>query len=201
MLEVSMPEEDLPEPEEMVQWASSIEPLSEESKTILIKMMEHLSEAHYQAAQMAQSLADLSKTCSSAQIMTIMKFTVRLLIQLEGMLGHMGMESASQRKKKDLLDGIESRVNLTLLPNPEADSLKRESATSPTLLLVGIIYYQVKKNLGGGCTQLVLTSKFGLKPKIVSLCITGKKYRGGKDTIKATKRKATDSPMALTSTE
>ena len=84
------------------------------------------------------------------------------------------------------------RVNLTLLPNPEADSLKRELATSPTLLLAGIIYYLVKKNLGGGCTQLVITSKFGLKPKIVSLCITGKKYRGGKDTIKATKRKATD---------
>ena len=111
------------------------------------------------------------------------------------------MESTSQRKKKDLPDEIESRVNLTLLPNPEADSLKRESATSPTLLLAGIIYYQVKKNLGGGCTQLVLTSKFGLKPKIVSLCITGKKYRGGKDTIKATKRKATDSPTASTSIE
>ena len=182
MLEVSMPEEDLPEPEEMVRWASSIEPLSEDSKTILIKMMEHLSEAHYQATQAAQRLADLSKTCSSTQIMTIMKFAVRPLVQLEGTLGHMGMESTSRRKKKDLPDEIESRVNLTLLPNPEADSLKRESATSPTLLLVGIIYYLVKKNLGGGCTQLVITSKFGLKPKIVSLCITGKKYRGGKDT-------------------
>ena len=201
MLEVSMPEEDLPEPEEMVRWASSIEPLSDDSKNILIKMMEQLSEAHYQAAQTAQSLADLSKTCSPSQIMTIMKFAVRPLVQLEGTLGHMGMESTPRRRKKDLPDKIEGRVNLTLLPNPEADSLKRESATSPTLLLAGIIYYLVKKNLGGGCTQLVLTSKFGLKPKIVSLCITRKKYRGGKDTIKAIKRKATDSPTASTSTE
>ena len=92
-------------------------------------------------------------------------------------------------------------MNLTLLPNPEAASLKRESSMSPTLLLAGIVYYQVKKNLGGGCTQLVLMSKFGLKPKIVSLCITGKKYRGGKDTPKAMKRKATDSPTASTSTQ
>ena len=103
MLEVSMPEEDLPEPEEMVlRWASSIEPLSDESKTTLIKMMEHLSEAHYQAAQAAQSLADLSKICSSSQLMTIMKFAVRPLVQLEGMLEHMGVESTSQRKKRDL---------------------------------------------------------------------------------------------------
>ena len=200
MLEVSMPE-DLPEPEEMVRWASSIEPLSDKSKTTLIKMMEHLSEAHYQAAQAAQSLADLSKTCSSNQLMTIMKFAVRPLVQLEGTLEHMRVESTSQRKKRDLLDEIESRVNLTLLPNPEADSLKRESASSPTLLLMGIIYYQIKKNLGGGCTQLILTSKLGLKPKIIALCLTGKKYRGGKDTIKATKRKATDSPAASTSTQ
>ena len=100
MLEVSMPEEDLPEPEEMVRWASSIEPLLEDSKNILIKMMEHLSEAHYQAAQVAQSLADLSKTCSSSQIMTIMKFTVRPLIQLEGMLGHNGYGINITKKKE-----------------------------------------------------------------------------------------------------
>ena len=201
MLEVVMPEEELPEPEEMVHWANSIEPLSEESKTVLIKMMEQLSEAHYQATQAAQSLADLAKTCSPAQIMTIMKFAVRPLVQLEGTLGHTGLESTPQRRKKDLPEEIEERVNLTLLPNPEADSLKRESAMSPTLLLAGIVYYQVKKNLGGGCTQLVLTSKFGLKPKIVSLCITRKKYKGGKDTPKATKRKATGSPMASASSQ
>ena len=193
MLEVSMPEEDLLEPDEMVRWASSIEPLSESIETTLTNMMEHLSEAHYQAAQAAQNLADLSKTCSSNQLMTIMKFAVRPLVQLEGMLGCMGEEPTS-RRKRDLLDEIESRVNLTLLPNLNADSLKRESASSPTLLLAGIIYYQIKKNMGGGCMQIVITSKFGLKPKIIALCLTGKKYQGGKDTKKGTKRKAPDSP-------
>ena len=57
--------------------------------------------------------------------MTIMKFAVRPLVQLEGALGHMGIESTPQRKKKDLPEEIEERVNITLLPNPEADSLKR----------------------------------------------------------------------------
>ena len=61
MLEVIMPEEELPEPDEMVRWANSIEPLSEGSKAILVKMMEQLSEAHYQNAQAAQSMADLAK--------------------------------------------------------------------------------------------------------------------------------------------
>ena len=67
MLEAIMPEEELPEPEEMVRWANSIEPLSEESKETLVKMMEQLVEAHYQAGQAAQSMADLAKTCSPGQ--------------------------------------------------------------------------------------------------------------------------------------
>ena len=201
MLEAIMPEEDLPEPEEMVRWANSIEPLSEESKQTLIRMMEQLAEAHYQAGQAAQSMADLAKSCSPAQTMTILKFAARPLVQLEGTLGNTGLESNPRRRRRDLPEDIEARVNTTLLPNPEADSLKRESANSPTLLLAAIVYYHIKKNLGGGCTQMVLTSKFGLKPKLVSLCITGKKYRGGKDAPKATKRKATGSPTASTSTQ
>ena len=180
MLEAIMPEEELPEPDEMVRWANSIEPLSEESKETLVRMMEQLAEAHYQAGLAAQSMADLAKTCSPAQTMTILKFAARPLVQLEGALRETGLESTTHRRKKDLPEEIEARVNTTLLPNPEADSLKRESANSPTLLLAAIVYYQVKKNLGGGCTQLVLTSKFGLKPKVVSLCITGKKYRGAR---------------------
>ena len=120
MLEVSMLEEELPEPEEMVRWASSIEPLSDDSKNILIKMMEQLSEAHYQAAQVAQSLADLAKTCSLSQIMTIMKFAVRPLIQLEGMLGHMGMELTPRRRKKDLPDEIEGQGEPHIVTKPRS---------------------------------------------------------------------------------
>ena len=117
--------------------------------------------------------------------------------------GYIGMNGGRNniKKKRDLPDEIENRVNLTLLPNPNADSLKRESASSPTLLLAGIIYYQIKKNLGGGCTQIVITSKFRLKPKIIALCLMGKKYRGGKDTKKGTKWKALDSPVASTSNQ
>ena len=192
-LKVCMPEEELPELDEMVRWASSIEPLSDELKTTLTSMMEHLAEVHYQAAQAAQNLADLSKTCSSSQIMTLMKFTLRPLVQLEGMLGRIG-EETTPRRKRDLPDEIENRANLTLLPNSNMDSLKRESTSSPTLLLAGIIYYQIKKNFGGGCTQIVITLKFGLKPKIVALCLMGKKYQGGKDTKKGTKWKAPDNP-------
>ena len=65
----------------------------------------------------------------------------------------------------------------------------RGTASSPTLLLVGIIYYQ-KEELGRGLHTAHTHIKVWAKPKIVALCLTGKKYRGGKVTKK--KRKATD---------
>ena len=91
MLEAIMPEEELPEPDEMVRWANSIEPLSEESKETLVRMMEQLAEAHYQAGLAAQSMADLAITCSPAQTMTILKFAARPLVQLEGGLRESGL--------------------------------------------------------------------------------------------------------------
>ena len=133
--------------------------------------------------------------------MMIMKFAMRPLIQLEGTPGLIG-ERITPARRRDLPEEIEARVNLTLLPNPNADSLKRESAMSPTLLLAGIVFYQIKKSLGGGCTQTLITSKFSLKPKVVAMCLTGRKYRGGKDSKKGTKHKAPDDgPKASTSNQ
>ena len=169
-----------------------MEPLSNEARTTLTSLMEHTAEVHYQAAQAAKNLAQLSKTCTSSKLMIIMKFAIRPLIQLEGTPGPVG-EQRTPVRKRDLPEEIEARINLTLLPNPDTDSLKRESATSPTRLLAGIVFYQIKKNLGGGCTQrrILVTSKFiSLKPKVVTLCLTGRKYLGGKDSKKGTKCKA-----------
>ena len=59
ILELCMPEEELPETDEMLQWASSMEPLSDESRTTLTSMMEHIAEAHYQATQAAEDFVKI----------------------------------------------------------------------------------------------------------------------------------------------
>ena len=56
-----MPEEELPETDEMLRWASSMEPLSDESRTTLTSMMKHIAEAHYQAAQAAEDMENCLK--------------------------------------------------------------------------------------------------------------------------------------------
>ena len=117
------------------------------------------------------------------------------MIQLEGTLGAKQGQRTSA-KRRDLPEELASRVNLTLLPSPEAETLKRETVSSSTRLLARIIYFQIKKHLGGGCTQIYATTKFGLKPKMVALCLTGRKYLGGRDKKSTTKCKSSETVPA-----
>ena len=106
--------------------------------------------------------------------MVIMRYTTQPLIQLEGTLGVPKPQKAPT-KRKDLPDIQAERVNLPLLPNPEANSLKREAKSSPTRLPVEVVYYKIQKNFGGGCTQTHVITRFGLKAKSIALCLTGRK--------------------------
>ena len=54
----------------------------------------------------------------------------------------------------------------------------------------GIVYYQICKYYGGGCTQTLVFNTYDLKPKNVALCLTGRKYLGRKDKQVTTKCKA-----------
>ena len=123
--------------------------------------------------------------------MVIMKYVARPLIQLEGTLGAKQGQS-TLAKRRDLPEELVSGINLTLLPSPEAETLKREPVSSSTRLLAGIIYFQIKKHLGGGCTQTHVTTKFGLKPKTVALCLMGRKYLGGRDKKSTIKCKSSE---------
>ena len=113
------------------------------------------------------------------------------MIQLEGTLG-VPQPQKSSTKRQDLPNIQTERVNLTLLPKPKANSLKREGKSSPTKLVVGVVYYQIQKNIGGGFTQMHVITRFGLKTKSVALCLIGKKYFGGKDKKVAIKHKTTE---------
>ena len=73
---------------------------------------------------------------NTPQLMTIMKYAVWPIIQIEGVMDRLGQTT---RKRKDLPDELAARVNLTLLPNPDAHSLEREHKQSPTKLLAATL--------------------------------------------------------------
>lgn len=129
--------------------------------------------------------------------MVIMHCLAHPLVQIVDM-PRLLQSTSREKKKKDLPDDCAERVNITLLPNPNAESLKKEPKSSPTKLLVGIVYYCIQKNFGGSCTQTHVVTKFGLKPKIIVLCIMRKKYFSGTDKKVAIKHKAAEKKQQTT---
>ena len=73
-LELVLSEEEFTEPGDLIKMVENVEPISDKAKELLIKMMEHTSEAYFQAAQAAEQFTQLARECSSPQIMTIMKY-------------------------------------------------------------------------------------------------------------------------------
>ena len=186
-LDLAMPEEEVTESQDLLQMIGNIEPISDKAKDILITMMDHMAESYYHAAQAAEQFTQIAHESSTQQLMLVMKYAVRLMVQIEGTIGS-GQKVTE--KKIDLPEDITRRVNLTLLLNLMADSLKWELKSSPTRLLAGIVYYQIYKYFRGSCTQTLVVNTFDLKLKNVALCLTGHKYHSAKDKQASTKHKA-----------
>ena len=83
-LELALPEEEVTESGELLQMVENIEPISDKAKNMLVKMMEHTAEAYFQAVQAAEQFTQLARKCSTPQLMTVMKYAVRPIIQIEG---------------------------------------------------------------------------------------------------------------------
>ena len=120
-LELALPEEEVTESGELLQMVENIEPMSDKAKNTLVKMIEHTAEAYFQAVQAAEQFMKLACECSTPQLMIVMKYAVRPIIQIEGAIDR---SERTTKTRKDLPGKIAVRVNLTLLPNPDADSLK-----------------------------------------------------------------------------
>ena len=71
-LEVPMPEEELPEMEDLLQLVGGMEPISDKTNEILIAMVDHTAEAYHYTAQAAEQFTELARACSMSQLMVIM---------------------------------------------------------------------------------------------------------------------------------
>ena len=100
-LELSLPEEEVTESGELLQMVENIEPMSDKAKHMLDKMMEHTAEAYFQAAQAAEQFTQLARECSTPQLMIVMKYAVRPIIQIEGVIDRL---ERTTKKRKDLPD-------------------------------------------------------------------------------------------------
>ena len=111
--------------------------------------------------------------------MLVLNASIRPLIQLRTAAG-IEMESVT-RGPAELLDDQAERIEIMLLPDPNAPQLKKEKINSPFRLLAATYAFKVINKFGNGTTQRGLQKQYQVKAKQLAVCITGKKYLGRTD--------------------
>ena len=188
LLELVMPLEDVPEGDEVPASIQGDTPLTENQCDLLRELFEDLEVAHEHTARACSVLAHLSLSLTAPQMMATLKAVTRPLIQINALEGF--MDKVKTTRKMELPDYKGARVKLTMTPNPKVECLQKEKDNSPTRLLAAMLTYKILCKFVNGTTQWEMQTKYIVKAKQLTACITGHKYLGGSDRKASRKRKA-----------
>ena len=88
-----------------------------------------------------------------------------------------------------------------MVPVATSGRLAQEKPNSVTRLLVATLLFKVLNRFADGTTQREQQETYGVRPKQLALCITGRKYLGGKEkeTLERKQRASGEDPEASSS--
>ena len=179
ILEEQISSEDIPEASEVLKTTQREEKMSQEDQQLVAELFSNLEVAHDHAATVCGLLSRLSRKLKPEQLLTIVKASIRPLVQLNTPIA---LETLCKTKEpQELLDEQTERVKILLPPDPQATLLQREKPNSATRLLAATYAYKILNKFGPGTTQRGLQEIYQVKAKQLATCITGRKYLGGAD--------------------
>ena len=117
------------------------------------------------------TLSRLSGTLRPSQLMTILDASIRPLVQIRS-TDTFKLRS-TEEKAPSLPEDLEDRVEMLMVPDPMANTLKNEKINSTTRLLVATWAHRVSNVYGKGSTQRKIQEVYSMRAKQLSACITG----------------------------
>ena len=151
LLEEIIPNVDIPNAPDVIQAAQQGGDLSEADQKIIAEIFESLEIAHDQIATACGLLGRLSRMMRPDQLMTVIRASIRSLIQLKA-ITPLDTET-TPKKPPELPDDQSDRVKMMLVPDPMAPLLRKEKPNSSTWLLVTTYSFKILNKFGGGVTQ------------------------------------------------
>ena len=124
-MEEIIPSEDIPEAPEVLKVAQEEGKMSQEDQKVVAELFSSLEVAHDHLATTCGLLSRLSRTLNPEQLLTIIRASIRPLIQLNALTT---LETSSKPKKpQELPDEQFERVRVMLTPDPRATLLQKEN--------------------------------------------------------------------------
>ena len=149
-------------------------------REILVKLFNNLEVVHEHAARSCSILATLFRTLSITQLKMVLWANVRPLVQIN-VLGGLFNMPITRPWWVELPEGVKERVWLTMMADLNTGILAKDKINSLTCLLAAAFSYRVLKKFRGGVMQCKIQEQFGVRPKPLATCLTGRKYLSGMD--------------------
>ena len=178
-LECMIPDQEVPQAAEVLGKIEEGNKVMQEERELIRELFDSLETAHSELASACSSLSHLSGTLKPRQLMTILEASTRPLIQIKTTSAFKLPDVPD--KMSELPDDPEERVELLMMPNPMANTLKDERVNSPTRLLAATWAYRISNIFGKGTTQRKFQELYSVQVKQLVACIMGRKYLGGAD--------------------
>ena len=150
-VESLIPDQDIPMVAQVLEKLDDADELTKEDRGLIRELFESLEVAHSELASAYSILSCLSGTLKPRQLMGVLQASTRPLIQVKTTSASIKPDVPG--KTTELLEDLEERVELLMMPNPTARSLKDEKINSPTRLLAAKWAYRVRNVFNKGTTQ------------------------------------------------
>ena len=195
-----MPPAEVPRGQDVVTNIDDMEPLTDKQRRQISELFEDMELAHEQLARTCSSLAILSRSLTSRQLVLLLKSSIRLLVQLNVAPG-LFEEARLGGQKMELPEEKYRQVKLMMVPVATSGRLAQERPNSATRLLTATVAFKILNHFADGTMQKEQQETHGVRPKQLALCITGWKYLGDKDkaTLERKQKASGEDPEASSS--
>ena len=185
-IEVVDPPEELPSGEEFMRQLPEQARRAKEM-AFITDIFSHTAQAHEHLSEVCANISALTKVTDKATLLSVINGAVHPLIQVNVPEGF--LNPVEENKAKTTEEEKREKIWKTVLPVPNATSLKHEPQNGLTHILTAAIWLKMSKKYFNEGMAKEACERFDIRAKQLSRVLTGKKYLGG---TQACKRKATE---------
>ena len=159
----------------------------EEEKMLIIDTLDHASEAFAHISSCCANLSSLAKITDRETLHTVMKATIRPLVQFN--VPEKFLSPVEDPKKKTSAEETQEKLKKVLLPKSNTAAMARQPYNGATRILAPAVWLNFNRKFFSEGTAKEACELFKVWAKQLSRVLTGKKYMGG---TQAQKRKASN---------
>ena len=159
-LEDMMPLAEILSGKDMTTDIDNLESLTEEQKRQISELFEDMELAHEQLACTCSSLAILSRSLTSRQLVLLLKSSISPLVQLN-MAPGLFEEAKLGWQRMELPEEQHRQVKLTMTPTATSGRLIQEKPNSATRLLATTVSFKILNRFADGTTQREQQETYG----------------------------------------